>query len=99
MCSLRNSPCGRSDVPLLFLLSLAHGLHKLAERIRSSPEPCSIEQGNPKGSGLEGRREASYAIDVPAKQKGLRSARGLCRNKGFVRRDAATTTGNIRGHY
>ncbi len=34
-----------------------------------SVKPCPPVGGHPKGSGLEGIRGASYALDVPAKQK------------------------------
>jgi hypothetical protein len=59
-CGLPGTP------PLLFLLSLAHVSLKLAERIWSS---LPDERRAPKGLGLDGIRGASYAPNVPAKQK------------------------------
>jgi hypothetical protein len=62
------SPFGRYSTvpPFAFLLSLAHVLFELAERILSS---LSADKHSPEGRGLERIRGASYALDVPAKQK------------------------------
>jgi hypothetical protein len=78
----------RNGTPFAFFAWLAHVPSELAERIRSGPAPRSIERGNPKGAGLEGRCEASYALNVPAKQN------GLCYGIGGTY--AAITSDNLR---
>src|SRR5918999_5550934 len=52
--------------PFAFFAWLAHVPSELAERIRSS---LSADKRSPEGLGLEGIHGASYAFDVPAKQK------------------------------
>src|SRR5918999_1801053 len=59
------------ELPFAFFAWLAHVPLKLAERILSS---LSADKRSPKGLGLEGIRGASYALDVPAKQKRVLSA-------------------------
>jgi hypothetical protein len=66
------APRGRSgerELPLCFFC-LA-GARSLRASGADSVKPCPTRGGHPKGLGLEGIREASYAIDVPAKQNGL----------------------------
>jgi hypothetical protein len=55
--------------PLCFFCFAGARSSELAKRIRSRPAPRSIERGNPKGAGLEGSREASYAITVRQQSK------------------------------
>src|SRR5918999_4348536 len=52
--------------PFAFFAWLAHVPPELAERILSS---LSADKRSPEGLGLEGILGASYAFDVPAKQK------------------------------
>jgi hypothetical protein len=52
---------GEREPTVAFFALLAHVPGELAKWIRSRPEPRSTERGNPKGSGLEGSRGASYA--------------------------------------
>jgi len=54
------------DTSLCFFVWLAHVSCELAERILSS---LSADKRSPEGLGLDGIRGASYALDVPAKQK------------------------------
>ena len=62
------------DPPFAFFAWLAHVSPELAERIRSS---LSADKRSPEGLGLEGIRGASYALDVPAKQKRVLTLSGI----------------------
>jgi hypothetical protein len=55
------------EVPLCFFC-LA-GARSLRAGGADSVKPCPPIGGHPKGSGLDGIRGDSYAVDVPAKQK------------------------------
>ena len=45
------------------------GARSLGAGGADSVKPCPTRGGHPKGVGLERMRGASYALDVPAKQK------------------------------
>ncbi len=59
---------GTGTPSLLFCLA---GARSLRAGGADSVKPCPTTGGHPKGVGLEGIRGVSYALTVPAKQKGV----------------------------